>query len=92
MKTLNLKVDARIMLTMNISVPDGLTNGTIGTIRRFNMNENGQVNYVLIEFVDRDCGSKLRERSKQYLMNGEDNLTPIQRITFEQSIGMKRMF
>ena len=34
-KTLNLKEDARIMLTFNISVSDGLTNGTCGTIRKF---------------------------------------------------------
>ena len=32
-KVLHVKVGARLMLTTNIDVSDGLTNGTVGTVK-----------------------------------------------------------
>ena len=44
---INLKVGARVMLTANMDVCDGLVNGTLGTVAGFEYYSSGEVRYVM---------------------------------------------
>ena len=56
-KVLHVKVGARVMLTTNIDVSDGLTNGTVGTVK-YEITEEitKRVKVILVEFDNRDVG------------------------------------
>ena len=58
---INLKVGARVMLTANMDVCDGLVNGSLGTVAGFEYNRNREVRYVMVEFDDPSDGKKHRE-------------------------------
>ena len=57
---LQLKVGARVMLTTNLDVCDGLVNGSIGTVAGFEYARGGKVRYVMIEFDDPKDGRNRR--------------------------------
>ena len=62
-KVLHVKVGARVMLTTNIDVSDGLTNGAVGTVKYVITEEiTKRVKVVLVEFDNRDVG----QDAKQY--------------------------
>ena len=58
-KVLHVKVGARVILTTNIDVSDGLTNGTVGTVK-YVINEEitKRVKVILVEFDNRDVGQE----------------------------------
>merc|ERR1711894_338779 len=57
---INLKVGARVMLTANMDVCDGLVNGTLGTVAGFEYYSKGEVKYVMVEFDDPNDGMQHR--------------------------------
>ena len=86
---LKLKVGARIMITNNIDVHDGLTNGAIGEVLGFRKN-NDRVKEVIVKLNNPKAGRKRRnnpEYSDLLETYGADNRpTPIGRQDFEYSI------
>lgn len=63
LKHLKLKRDARVMLTNNIDVSDGLTNGAMGTVREI-ICLNGKPDVILVEFDSSAVGCHARKTSK----------------------------
>ena len=62
---LRLKKGARVMLTTNLDVCDGLVNGSLGTVAGFEFNRgsgdlNERVRYVMVEFDDPKDGKNRR--------------------------------
>ena len=52
------------MLTTNIDVSDGLTNGTVGTVKYVITAEiTKRVKVILVEFDDRDVGQEAKSKS-----------------------------
>ena len=63
-KVLHVKVGARIMLTTNIDVSDGLTNGTVGTVKYVITEEiTKRVKVILVEFDNIDVGQVAKSKS-----------------------------
>ena len=59
-----MKVGARVMLTSNIDVSDGLTNGTVGTVKYVITEEiTKRVKVILVEFDNRDVGQEAKSNS-----------------------------
>ena len=59
-----MKVGARVMLTTNIDVSDGLTNGTVGTVKYVITEEiTKRVKVILVEIDKRDVGQKAKSKS-----------------------------
>ena len=88
MKKLCLKDNARVMLTYNIDVSDGLSNGTTGVVKGFQKTENGEIKYIWVLFDDENAGAKLRQqhRSLQHSY-GNENVTPIAKCCFQYQLG-----
>ena len=63
-KVLHMKVGARVMLTTNIDVSDGLTNGAVGTVKYVITEEiMKRVKVILVEFDNRDVGQEAKSNS-----------------------------
>ena len=63
-KVLNVKVGARVMLTNNVSVSDGLTNGAYGTISHIITKANSlEVEVILVVFDEDSVGSEAKQKS-----------------------------
>ena len=59
-----MKVGARVMLTTNIDVSDGLTNGTVGTVKYVITEKiTKRVKVILVEFDNRDVGQVAKFKS-----------------------------
>ena len=50
--TLELKVNARVMVTVNVDLEDRLVNGQLGTVKHFQKGQNGNVLKIYIAFDD----------------------------------------
>ena len=61
---LELRIGARIMLVYNVCIPDGLVNGTFGTIIDILFNKEGQAETIIIAFDNPDTGLKQRAEFK----------------------------
>ena len=58
-RNLEVKVNARVMLTVNIDIADRLINGQIGTVKHISYNNiNGHIVKVYIKFDDAQAGLK----------------------------------
>ena len=68
-QTLDLKVGARVMLTHNIDVLDGLTNGARGEVKAFTKSKTGYIERVVIKFDDKWQGKKKRQSDKVTSIN-----------------------
>ena len=88
MKTLLLKIEARIQLIHNINVGDGLTNGTRGTVKAFIKTKDGKVETILIKFDEEHVGIETRKRNPGFAEKYK-GLTPIRKITYPYSISRK---
>ena len=55
---LHLAVGAKVMLTVNVDVSDGLVNGARGTVKHIIQGHSGEVNLVLIKFEHYRVGTK----------------------------------
>ena len=63
-KVLHVKVGARVMLTKNIDVSNGLTNGTVGTVKYVITEEiTKRVKAILVEFDNTDVGQETKSKS-----------------------------
>ena len=61
---ITLKIGARVSMTSNIDVIDGLVNGTMGVVVGFEMHANGKdVRFVMVKFNNPEHG---KERRKKY--------------------------
>ena len=59
-----MKVGARVMLTTNIDVSDGLTNGTMGTVKYIITEDiTKRVKVILMKFDNRDVGQEVKSKS-----------------------------
>ena len=56
--TLELKINARIILTLNVVLEDRLVNGQLGTAKHFQKDKNGNVLKIYIAFDDCEAGLK----------------------------------
>ena len=56
--TLEQKVNARVMLTVNVDLEDTLVNGQLGTVKQFQKDQNGNVLKIYIAFDDCEAGLK----------------------------------
>ena len=57
-RVLEIKVNARVMLTVNIDIADRLINGQIGTIKHISCDLNGQILKIYVKFDDVNAGIK----------------------------------
>ena len=62
LSVLNVKVGARVMLTTNIDVCDGLTNGVMGTVSGV-IEKNGKLHLILVKFDSDSVGASAKEKS-----------------------------
>ena len=63
-KVLHVKVGARVMLTTNIDVSDGLTNVAVGTVKYVITEEiTKRIKVILVEFDNRDGDKKQSPRA-----------------------------
>ena len=87
-KTLRLKTNSRIMLTYNLDVADGLSNGTTGKIVGFWKNESGEVSHIWVLFDDPNTGANLR-LDQTHMKNKFNNklVTAIGKATFQYQLG-----
>lgn len=86
-KIVQLAVSAKVMLTYNISVSDGLVNGACGQIRDI-VCTNGKVDVVLVEFDHPDVGREAKLASS-YRQQWPD-VVPIRRVTSTFPIGKRK--
>ena len=56
--TLNIKINATVMLTVNIDIPDRLINGKIGTVKHIVRNSNKIIKILYVKFDDYKAGRK----------------------------------
>ena len=60
-KTLDLKVNSKVMITANIDVLEKLTNGQIGTVFHIQVDNNHNVTMIYLKFEDQTIGKKLMD-------------------------------
>ena len=71
-KVLHVKVGARVMLTTNIDVSDGLTNGTVGTVKYVITEEiSKRVKVILVVFDNRGVGQEAKSKSQYRHINSK---------------------
>ena len=57
-QTLHIKVNAQVMLTVNIDLQDRLVNGQLGTIKHISIDTKGNVTKIYVKFHDSKVGLK----------------------------------
>ena len=58
-KILTVKINARVMITTNIDVTDGLTNGAMGTVTNVVIDDRtGKMSTILVSFDSKQVGSR----------------------------------
>ena len=63
-KVLTIKINARVMITMNINVADGLTNGAMGTVTNVVIDQTTRkMSVILIAFDSEHVGQETRHTS-----------------------------
>ena len=63
-KVLTIKINARVMITMNIDVADGLTNGAMGTVTNVIIDQTtGKMGVILVAFDSEHVGQETRHMS-----------------------------
>ena len=80
----NVKVGAWVMLTTNIDVGDGLTNGAMGTVSAVILNRNKRIHAVLVVFDSEKIGVYAKGNS-QY-KHIDSCAVPVQRIEVSFSV------
>lgn len=62
---LDLKIDIRYMLTININTHDGLVNGATGILRKIDFDDNNNPKTVYIEFDNSHVGAETRKKNNE---------------------------
>ena len=75
-KVLSVKINARVMITPNIDVTDGLTNGAMGTVTKVVIDQTtGKMSVILVAFDSKHFGQETRHTSVYNSIN--QNAVPI---------------
>ena len=75
-KVLTVKINARVMITTNIDVTDGLTNDAMGTVTNVVIDQTtGKMNVILVAFDSEHVGQETRYTSVYNSSN--QNAVPI---------------
>ena len=88
-KVLTVKINARVMITTNIDVTDGLTNGAMGTATNVVIDQTtGKTNVILVAFDSEHDGQEIRYTSvyKQYKPNAIQYIKHRQHFLFIKNI------
>ena len=91
---LKLKIGAKVMLTYNLNVSDGLANGTKGEVIDFvrKKDNEGSVCYIIVKFQDQKAGAERRKQFSHLLRKYSNrNVTPIEKIEFEYSLSKSNL-
>ena len=75
---LYFKKGCRVMLTYNLDVYDGLTNGSQGTVIDFVRDKKGEIKHILVKFDEIDSGKQRRKRFEYSNTYPGLNVTPIE--------------
>ena len=63
-KILNVKINARVMITTNIDITDGLTNDAMGTVTNVVIDEKtGKMSAILVSFDSKHVGQEAMHTS-----------------------------
>ena len=63
-KVLTVKINAKVMITMNIDVADGLTSGAMGTVTNVVIDQTtGKISVILVVFDSEHVGKETRHTS-----------------------------
>ena len=75
-KVLTIKINARVMMTTNIDVNDGLTHGAMGTVTNVVIDQKtGKTDVILVAFDSKHVGQETRYTSVYNSIN--QNAVPI---------------
>ena len=75
-KFLTVKIYVRVMMTSNIDVTDGLTNGAMGTVTNVVIDQTrGKISIILVAFDSENVGQEARYTSVYHSIN--QNAVPI---------------
>ena len=75
-KVLTVKINARVMITTNIDVKDGLTNGAMGIVTNVVIDETtGKISVILVAFDSEHNGQEVMYTSVYHSIN--QNAVPI---------------
>ena len=80
---LNIKKYSRIMLTMNLDVCDGLSNGAIGEVVDYVLDSIGEVTLILVKFDNDDVGKQYRKEVNYNKEYPGQNIVAIKKIEFD---------
>ena len=76
MKSLTVKINARVIITTNIDVTDGLTNGAMGTVTNVVIEQTiGKNSVILVAFDSEHSGQEARYTHFYWSIN--QNAVPI---------------
>ena len=90
-KVLTIKINARVMITMNIDVADGLTNGAMGTVTNVIIDQTtGKMSVILVAFDSEHVGQETRHTSVYNSIH--KNGVPIHRTQATFTIDKKASF
>ena len=75
-RVFTVKINARVMITTNIDVTDGLTNGVMGTVTNVVIDQTtGKISVILVAFDSEHVGQEARYTSVYNSIN--QNAVPI---------------
>ncbi|KAJ8671882.1 hypothetical protein QAD02_003141 [Eretmocerus hayati] len=67
---ITLVLDKPYMITTDINVADGLTNGTVGKLATITFDENNEAKFLWLEFVGcHKTGAEARRKTANYALN-----------------------
>ena len=90
-KVLTIKINARVMITTNIDVADGLTNGAMGTVTNVITDQTtGKMSVILVAFASEHVGQETRHTSVYNSIH--QNAVPIHRTQATFTIYKKASF
>ena len=90
-KILTIKINARVMITMNIDVADGLTNGAMGTVTNVIIDQTtGKMSVILVAFDSEHVGQETRHTSVYNSIH--QNAVPIHHTQAKFTIDKKTSF
>ena len=73
---MTVRINARVMITINIDVTDGLTNGAMGTVTNVVIDQTtGKISVILVAFDSEHVGQETRYTSVYNSIN--QNVVPI---------------
>ena len=90
-KVLTVKINVRVMITTNIDVTDGLTNGAMGTVTNVVIGEKtGKISSISVAFDSKHVGQEAMPTSVYHSIN--QNTVPIHRTQTTFPIDKKASF